>query len=153
MGFKKILTHIEKPYFWSKSTRMDKLKMSVTLPATPQKIYDAWLNGREHARFTGGKASASSKVNGKFTAWDGYITGKNLELKNGRKIVQAWRTIEFPVDAPDSILEITFDKKPGGKTALTLRHTNIPRGQGKQYKSGWKEHYFEPMKEYFSAEK
>ena len=129
---------------------MDKLKLKLTLPAPTQKIYDAWLNGREHTRFTGGKASASAKVNGKFTAWDGYISGKNLELVNGKKIVQAWRTTEFPPEAPDSWLEISLAKKPGGKTELTLVHKNIPKGQGTRYKSGWKEHYFEPMKAYFS---
>jgi activator of HSP90 ATPase len=148
---KKILSPIEKPYFWSNAGFMDKLKLTVTLPAPPQEIYDAWLSTKEHTRFTGGKASASRKVNGKFTAWDGYITGKNVELKSGKKIVQAWRTTEFPVDAPDSILELTFEKRPGGKTKLTLRQKDIPKGQGKQYKTGWKEHYFEPMKEYFSS--
>jgi len=132
---------------------MDKIKLSLTLPAEPKKIYDAWLNSKTHTAFTGGKASASAKVKGKFTAWDGYITGKNLELKDGKKIVQAWRTTEFPETAPDSILELRLTPKAGGKTALTLIQTNIPKGQGKQYKSGWKEHYFEPMKAYFSAKK
>jgi len=132
---------------------MDKIKLTVTLPVSPKKIYDAWLNSKAHSAFTGGKASASSKVKGKFTAWDGYITGKNLELKAGKKIVQTWRTTEFPETAPDSLLEVSLAPKAGGKTTLTLVHTNIPKGQGKQYKSGWKEHYFEPMKAYFSAKK
>ena len=132
---------------------MDKLKLSVTLPATPKKIYDAWLNGKEHTAFTGGKATASAKVKGKFTAWDGYITGVNIDLKEGKKIVQAWRSTEFPDDALDSILEISLAPKAGGKTLLTLTHTNIPKGQGKKYKGGWKESYLDPMKDYFSKEK
>ena len=82
---------------------MDKLKLSVTLPATPQKIYTAWLNSKEHTAFTGGKATASTKVKGKFTAWDDYISGVNIDLKEGKKIVQTWRTTEFPDDALDSV--------------------------------------------------
>ena len=35
-----------------------------------------------------------------------YIEGKNLELEKDKKIVQKWRTTEFPDDAPDSDLEI-----------------------------------------------
>lgn len=132
---------------------MDKLKLTVTLPASPQKIYDAWLNSREHSRFTGGRATASSRINGKFTAWDGYISGKNITLQNGKKIVQAWRTTEFPPGAPDSVLEVRLAKKTAGKTTLTLTQSNIPKGQGKLYESGWKEYYFEPMKEYFSTKK
>lgn len=129
---------------------MDKLKLKVTLPASPKKIYDAWLDGKEHSSFTGGKATASNKVKGKFSAWDGYITGVNIDLKAGKKIVQAWRTTEFPETALDSILEVSLAPAAGGKTILTLTQSNIPKGQGVKYKGGWKNHYFEPMKEYFS---
>jgi activator of HSP90 ATPase len=133
---------------------MEKFKLTATIPGTPKRIYDAWLNGKEHAAFTGGgKATASAKVKGKFTAWDGYISGTNINLKEGRKIVQAWRTTEFPDDAFDSILEINLAPKAGGKTTLTLTQTNIPKGQGKNYKQGWKDCYFDPMKKYFSEKK
>ena len=132
---------------------MDKLKLNIILPATPKKIYDAWLNGKEHTAFTGGKATASNKIKGKFTAWDGYISGVNIDLKEGKKIVQAWRTTEFPDDALDSILEIGLTAKAGGKTTLTLTQTNIPKGQGVKYKGGWKNHYLKPMQEYFKGEK
>lgn len=132
---------------------MEKLKLTAILPATPLKVYKAWLNGKEHSAFTGGKATASSKVKGKFSAWDKYITGHNLELKPGKKIVQAWRTIEFPDSAPDSTLTVKLEPKAGGKTAITLIQTGIPKGQGKKYKDGWKEHYLESMKMYFATKK
>ncbi len=132
---------------------MEKLKLSVTLPAKPKEVYEAWLNSKAHSAFTGGKATASTKVKGKFSAWDGYITGVNIDLKEGKKIVQAWRTTEFPENALDSVLEVHLAAKPGGKTALTLIQTNIPKGQGKKYKDGWKTHYLDSMKEYFSNKK
>lgn len=129
----------------------EKIRLVATFPASAKEIYDAWLNGRGHSKLTGAKATASSKVNGKFTAWDGYITGKNLGLEDGKRIVQSWRTSEFPEDAPDSTLEITLEKKPANKTTLTLVHTNIPSGDKQKYTDGWKEFYFEPMKEYFAS--
>lgn len=129
---------------------MEKLKISVTLPAAPQKIYEAWLNSKQHSAIIGDKATASAKVKGKFSAWDGYITGHNVELQEGKKIVQSWRTTEFPVKAPDSVLELRLAKKAGNKTTFTLIQTGIPKGQSKKYKNGWKEHYFEGMKAYFS---
>jgi outer membrane biosynthesis protein TonB len=65
--------------------------------------------------------------------------------------VQVWRTTEFPADAEDSRLELLFEPVGDGtETKVTLIHTNIPEGQGAQYKSGWGEHYFEPMRAYFS---
>ncbi|MBI2330851.1 MAG: SRPBCC domain-containing protein, partial [Chloroflexi bacterium] len=75
--------------------------------------------------------------------------GVNLELEEGRRIVQAWRTHEFAADEPDSRLELRFDPHPDG-TLLTLRHTELPE-HGMQYKQGWVEAYFEPMKEWFGG--
>jgi hypothetical protein len=36
-------------------------------------------------------------------------------------------------------------------TRLTLYHTELPEGQGQQYREGWEEHYFERMRGYFSG--
>lgn len=127
---------------------MESLKASITLPVSAEKLYKAWLSSKEHSLFTGAEAKASSKLNAKHSAWDGYIWGKNLELKAGKKIVQTWRTSEFPEDAPDSILEITFEEK-AGKTKLSLYHHGLQKGDAKKYKKGWDDFYFAPMKEYF----
>lgn len=127
---------------------MESLKMSVTLPVKAEKLYKAWLNSKEHAAFTGGGAKVSAKVGGKFTAWDGYISGKNLELKANKKIVQSWRTSEFADNAPDSVLEITFEEK-NGKTKLSLYHYDLQKGDAKKYRDGWRDYYFEPMKQHY----
>jgi activator of HSP90 ATPase len=128
---------------------MESLKLSTTLPVSAETLYRSWLNSKAHSAFTGAEAKASSKVNGKFSAWDGYISGKNLELVPNKKIVQSWRTSEFPSNAPDSILEVTFEEK-NGKTKLSLYHHGLQKGDAKKYTSGWKQFYFEPMTEYFS---
>ncbi len=127
---------------------MESLKLSITLPVKAEKLYKAWLSGKEHSLFTGAEAKAGAKVNAKHSAWDGYIWGKNLELKAGKKIVQSWRTSEFPEDAPDSTVEITFEEK-AGKTKLSLYHHGLQKGDAKKYTQGWKDFYFTPMKSYF----
>ena len=121
--------------------------VSATIPATPSEIYNAWLSSKGHAAMTGAAAKVSAKAGGKFTAWDDYISGKNLKLVPGQRIVQAWRTTEFDASDPDSQIDVTLEPVRGG-TKITLRHTNIPGGQS-DYRSGWKECYFDPMKEYF----
>ena len=40
--------------------------VSETIPATPQEIYDAWLDSDGHAAMTGGEAHASAEVGGNF---------------------------------------------------------------------------------------
>jgi activator of HSP90 ATPase len=123
--------------------------VSATIPASPKQVYDAWLSSKGHAAMTEAGAKVSARVGGAFTAWDGYISGKNLKLKPGKQIVQAWRTTEFAASDPDSQIDVLLEKAPTG-TKLTLRHTNIPGGQS-DYRSGWRECYFEPMKKYFKA--
>jgi activator of HSP90 ATPase len=125
------------------------LYMTTFFPVSPQRVYSAWLDSSEHQGFTGSPAKIDPTVGGAFTAWDGYIWGKSVELDPGEKIVQTWRTDDFPKNSPDSILEISLAEKDGG-TQLTLIHTQIPEGQADQYEEGWIDYYFTPMKEYFS---
>jgi len=97
---------------------------------------------------TGSPAKVTGRVGGKFTAWDGYIFGKTLELEKPHRILQAWRTSEFPEDAQDSLVEILLDKAKGG-TKVTLKHYNMPADQVDSYKQGWEDFYFKPMRDYF----
>jgi activator of HSP90 ATPase len=122
--------------------------LTVNLPVKTEKIYKAWLSSNGHTAMTGSPAKVDGRVEGDFTAWDGYIWGTFLELDEDRKIVQAWRTSEFPEEADDSHVEVLLEDE-NGETKLTLVHTDIPDGQADGYKLGWEDFYFKPMKEYF----
>ena len=124
-------------------------KVSDIFPVPPEKLFHAWLSSKEHAAFTGSPAKGSAKVGGKFKAWDGYISGTNLELVKGKRIVQRWRTTEFAGGDPDSLVMIVLEKVKDG-TRLTLTHTGIPEGQTSDYLQGWKDFYFTPLKTYFA---
>jgi uncharacterized protein YndB with AHSA1/START domain len=67
------------------------IRQTISFKASPHKIYEMLMDSRTHARFTGGKASISRKSGGKFTAYDNYISGTNIELVCDKKIVQYWR--------------------------------------------------------------
>jgi uncharacterized protein YndB with AHSA1/START domain len=126
------------------------IKQRVVIGAVPDEVYKALMDSKIHSKFTGSKATIVQRVGGKITAWDKYITGKNIELVKGKKIVQEWSTTEWPDNYPPSILKITF-RKIGEKTALTMVHSRVPRAQIKSYSDGWKEYYWKPLKEYFES--
>ena len=88
------------------------------------------------------------KPEGRFTAWDDYITGKNLELMKGKNIVQEWKTSEWPQDNPSSILQFTFTSVKSG-TEIKMVHSKVPASQVEQYREGWVTSYWDPLKEYF----
>ena len=123
--------------------------LTTTIPASAQDIYDAWLNSLAHSEMTGGQASMSDEIDAEVSAWDGYITGRNLELVPGERIVQSWRTTQFTDEHEDSIITMTLEGVEDG-TVLTLVHSNVPDGQTSYEQGGWQEYYFEPMKEYFA---
>jgi activator of HSP90 ATPase len=122
--------------------------LTVTIHAKAETIYKAWLSSAGHSAITGSPAKIDGTVDGDFAAWDGYIQGMFLELEENKRILQAWRTAEFPAEAEDSIVEILLEESHG-KTKLTLNHSNIPEGQADGYKKGWEDFYFKPMREYF----
>jgi activator of HSP90 ATPase len=124
--------------------------MSAVIPADPKAVYTAWMSSKGHAAMTGSGAKISAKVGSGYSAWDGYITGKTLVLDPGSRIVQTWRTTDFEDDEPDSRLEVLLEKAKTG-TRMTLVHTDIPAGHGPEYRKGWLDFYFKPMKEYFAS--
>ena len=94
----------------------ESFRISTAIAATPAQIYEAWLDSEQHAAMTGGEATVDGSVGGTFHAWGPYISGTTVELETDRRIVQSWRTNEFPADAPDSRLEI--ESEPGSGTRI-----------------------------------
>ena len=66
--------------------------------ATAKEIYDTWLSSDGHIKMTGGAAAISDKIGDKFTAWDAYIEGRNIDLEPNKRIFQSWRTSQFDED-------------------------------------------------------
>ncbi len=128
----------------------ESLNLSIVLPASPEKVYQAWLDSAGHGAFTGSPAEIDARPGGKFSAWDGYISGTTLEMHPFERIVQSWRTTDFSPTSPDSHLEVLFEAAAEGMR-LTLVHTDIPDGQAEDYRQGWEDLYFTPMTEYFSS--
>ncbi|HYA57702.1 MAG TPA: SRPBCC family protein [Thermoplasmata archaeon] len=124
------------------------IRHSVWIRAPPTDVYDALMTSKGHSAFTGASARISPRVGGKFTAHDGYIHGRNVELVRGRKIVQEWRPAE---DAwpKDHYSTVTFTLRPSrGGTQLTFLQTGVLPEYAAELAGGWKEFYWTPLKQY-----
>ena len=126
---------------------MIEFEVSGVISATPEVVYAAWLNSEEHSAMTESPTAVSAVIGEEFEAWDGYISGKNIELDFPRRILQRWRTSEFEESDGDSFLEILFEAQ-GDKTRVVIRHSSIP-DHGMLYKQGWIDAYYTPMEAYF----
>lgn len=123
------------------------IRQSVTFPAKPKDVYAALMTSCLHSKITGAKAVVSSRVGGKFSAYDGYCGGVNLELKPGKKIVQTWRASDWP-DGRDSTVTFRFAPIKGG-TRMAFTHAGVPSKQYESLKQGWIDFYWLPMKAHF----
>jgi uncharacterized protein YndB with AHSA1/START domain len=132
--------------------RTKTIEQKVIIPASPIQVYRAFLDPIEHAEFTGDEAEGSGEVGGVFRAYGGYIAAKNIELEEGKRIVQEWTTTEWPEGYPPSRLEIRLSKSKGG-TELSMVHSLVPEEQADDYAEGWKEHYWNKLQKHFLVKK
>ncbi len=119
--------------------------------ASPKQVYEAYVDPKKHSEFTNSKATGKPVVGGKFTAWDGYISGKFLELEEGKRVVQEWISTDFPEGYLPSRLELTFCEVSKG-TQIVMVHSNVPKEIADEAAEGWTEFYWEPMEKYFKKE-
>ena len=120
------------------------IRQTVTFTASPHAVYEALMDSRKHAKFTQGAARISRKVGGAISAYDGYISGSNLELTPDAKIVQAWRGSDWP---EGHMSKVTFKLAPvTGGTRLSFTHSNVPDNEVESIRQGWIDNYWVPMK-------
>lgn len=124
------------------------IKQSISFNAAPKVVYDLLMDAKKHGAISGSKVKMSNKINGKFEVFDGYCHGYNIELKEGKKIVQAWHFDEDGWDKNHfSICTFIFEKTAKG-SKLLFSQSGIPEHKIESLKAGWKEFYWEPMKAY-----
>jgi activator of HSP90 ATPase len=122
------------------------LRQSIFFKTTPEKLYDALMSSKKHTKFTAARAVISSKIGGKFSTYDGYIHGTNLELIPNKKIRQLWRANESKWPK-DYYSEVSFSfKKTKEGTRLDFSHKNIPLRYFEELKRGWYDAYWNPLK-------
>lgn len=110
------------------------------LPASPERIYRALIEGAEHAAFTGLDASIDARVGGAFTTCGGRSSGFNVELVEGRRVVQAWRHRDWP-EGTWSI--VTFALSHAGSAAdLDFSQVGVPSESYSGIEATWRTTYW-----------
>ena len=71
------------------------IQQTVRFRASPQTLFDLYVDSKKHSASTGARAEISRKAGGKFTAFDGKLGGKNLLIVPGKQIVQLWRATHW----------------------------------------------------------
>ena len=120
------------------------IRQVVFFKASPHEVYEMLMDSKKHSEFTGAKASISLKAGGKFSAYDGYIGGVNVELVQGERIVQKWRGSDWTKNHYSTAI-FELEKIDKG-TKLIFNQTGVPEEHHEAISKGWVEHYWDKMK-------
>ena len=124
------------------------LHEDIDIKAGPQRIYEALLDAKQFAAFTGRPAEIGPKAGGAFSMFGGLIAGRNIELVPNQRIVQAWRPTHW---APGIYSIVKFELKPQSSgTIVVLDHKGFPEGDFDSLDFGWHAHYWEPLKKFLA---
>jgi uncharacterized protein YndB with AHSA1/START domain len=121
------------------------IKHKVRFKAPPEAIYDLLADSRSRTEVTGLEAVMSDKIGGTFSTDAGQVTGVNVDLVPGRRLVQAWRRSDFP-EGIYSMAAITLAPTAGGGTELVLTHRGVPKHLLDQIEDYWRVVYWAPIK-------
>ncbi len=125
--------------------------LAAHFPAPPGRLYEMYLDPREHAAITGLPVTIDRRPGSSFRAFDGMLSGTMLHVQPERLIVQAWRSVNWPADAIDSTLTLSFWAEDGGGR-IELAHINVPDPDFAGVSLGWAKYYWTPWQKYLDAQ-
>ena len=126
------------------------IQQSVRFNATPETLFEMYVDSEKHSKATGAPARVSRKPGAAFTAFGGMLEGRNLLIVPGEMIAQAWRSTGWSSADADSILILTFSKAGSGGR-VDLIHVNVPEHDHKGVTEGWNKYYWKPWRLYLAA--
>ncbi|MEO8860413.1 MAG: SRPBCC domain-containing protein [Ginsengibacter sp.] len=137
------------------SSKSITIHQEVNFRVAPQKVYQTLLNSKEFSAstkksfnaFSEKSAIIDSSVGGIFSLFDGHIIGRILELVPNQRVVEAWRVVDWPA-GKYSIVQFQLTSQGSG-THLSFDHIGFPEGLKEHLSTGWQQHYWDALNNYF----
>lgn len=126
------------------------IQLAATLPASPDDLFDMYIDPVQHAAFTGAPVTISATPGAAFSAFNGVLSGTMLQVVPKRLIVQSWRSPYWGENDIDSTLVLTFHvDKDGGRIELT--QANVVDTDFAGVSQGWEKFYWTPWRAYLTT--
>jgi len=120
------------------------IHQEVDFTSSPQRLYEALLDSTKFSAFSGRSAEINREVGGAFSLFGGHIVGRNVELVPNKRIVQAWRVVDWR-EGVYSIVKFEL-KAQGSGTHLVFDHTGFPESLRDHLAEGWESNYWALLK-------
>lgn len=123
------------------------IQIAASLPASPEQLFDMYLDPHEHAAFTGMPVTVAAVPGSLFSAFNGVITGTILQVVAKRLIVQSWRSPYWGATDLDSTLVLCFVSENDG-ARIELTQANVVDADFAGVSQGWEKYYWAPWRAY-----
>jgi len=137
------------------------IHIELVLKASRKRVYDALTDARQFDKVVqlsaavktgmvsgGPPAQISGEPGGAFSLFGGYVTGRQIELVPGQRIVQVWRAGSWE-SGEYSLAKFVLIEQ-GSDTRIIFDHTGFPGDQAQHLLDGWHGNYFEPLAKFLA---
>ncbi len=124
--------------------------LAASLPATPDRLFDMYLDPAVHAAFTGLPVTIDVRPGAPFLAFNGQLSGTILHVEPKRLIVHTWRSANWSASTIDSVLILSFWPEQGSGR-IELSHINVADDDFAGVSHGWEKYYWTPWRAYLLA--
>jgi activator of HSP90 ATPase len=120
----------------------------IVIAAAPDRVYEVFLDASTFSHMTGGaSAQIDASEGGAFSLFGGVISGRNLEIVAGSRLVQAWRARNWPA-GHYSCVRLDFSAEGQG-TRVSLDQFGYPETERDHLVGGWQKNYLTPLSQLF----
>jgi uncharacterized protein YndB with AHSA1/START domain len=136
-----------------------RIHQEAMIPARPAQVYAVLADAGALSGLSGMSGRTGRSEGEEFSAFDGHVTGRQIELVPGERVVQAWR---FPVWDPGRYSIVHFTLAPeDGETRLVIDQDGEPDGPDAlgchqtwhdHLDANWPSFYLTPLTRHFSAQ-
>jgi activator of HSP90 ATPase len=137
------------------SRNAESIHQEIVFTAGRDRVYTALTNPQQFTKVVElgplknvGPAEIGPRAGDTFSLFGGHIVGRSIELTPSQRIVQAWRTVDWPAGVY-SVARFEL-RSQGAQTLVVFDHTGFPAGESASLLDGWNSHYWEPLKKFLS---
>lgn len=127
------------------------IRQQTMIPADPAQVYAVLSDPAALSALSGMDGDAGRSEGDGFSAFDGHVVGRQVEMVFGERLVQAWR---FPVwpEGTYSIVRFTLTAEHDG-TRLVLDQHGEPDDWHDHVDANWSTFYLMPLARCFADER
>lgn len=123
---------------------MSVIRQSYIVHAAVTKVWKALVDPVQINEWGAGPAIMSDETGFRFSLWGGGVTGKNLEVKPRKMLIQEWISEKW--SKPSRVqISLTFENQ---RTYIDLLHEDVPDNDRDRINKSWKDYYFEPLRDW-----